>query len=125
MIPFAIITQYLFYTKIFLNVKKIIFFKKLPKQLPIIKNKKEKKRRNKLYEISNIANDSYIKPMMQRYHFIAKITNYSRETIRQILNGTRTYMYYKKRKYSFKIFITIQIFGIQIGNFTFQKHLNI
>ena len=41
---------------------------------------------------------------MQRYHFIAKITNYSRETIRQILNGTRTYTYYKKGKYSFKIF---------------------
>ena len=55
-------------------------------------------------EISNIANDSYIKPMMQRYHFIAKITNYSRETIRKILNGTRTYTYYKKGKYSFKIF---------------------
>lgn len=59
---------------------------------------------NTMNEISNIANDSYIKPMMQRYHFIAKITNYSRETIRKILNGTRTYMYYKKGKYSFKIF---------------------
>lgn len=59
---------------------------------------------NTMNEISNIANDSYIKPMMQRYHFIAKITNYSHETIRKILNGTRTYMYYKKGKYSFKIF---------------------
>ena len=55
-------------------------------------------------EISNIANDSYIKPMMQRYYFIAKITNYSHETITKILNVTRTYMYYKKGKYSFKIF---------------------
>lgn len=59
---------------------------------------------NTMNEISNIANDSYIKPMMQRYHFIAKITNYSHETIRKILNGTRTYTYYKKGKYSFKIF---------------------
>ena len=42
--------------------------------------------------------------MMQRYYFIAKITNYSHETIRKILNVTRTYMYYKKGKYSFKIF---------------------
>ena len=41
---------------------------------------------------------------MQRYHFIAKITNYLHETIRKILNGTKTYTYYKKEKYSFKIF---------------------
>ena len=58
-------------------------------------------------EISNIANDSYIKPMMQRYHFIAKITNYSCETIRKILNGTRTYTYYKNGNIHLKFFIMI------------------
>ena len=31
----------------------------------------------------------------------------------------------RKGNIHLKFFITIQIFGIQIGNFTFQKHLNI
>ena len=75
------------------------------------------------YQILQMIHTS--KPMMQRYHFIAKITNYSHETIRKILNGTRTYTYYKKGNIHLKFFIKIQIFGIQIGNFTFQKHLNI
>lgn len=61
--------------------------------------------------------------MMQRYHFIAKITNYSHETIRIILNGTRTYMYYKKRKYSFKIFIMIQILVSKLVTLHFKQTL--
>ena len=83
---------------------------------------KELEKINLIFALMNQISDP---KMMKRYEFISNLTNYSVETIRKILNGTRTYMYYKKGKYSFKFFITIQIFGIQIGNFTFQKRLNI
>ena len=55
-------------------------------------------------QISDSSQENFIPKMMKRYEFISKATNYSVETIRKILNGTRTYMYYKKGKYSFKIF---------------------
>ena len=61
--------------------------------------------------------------MIQKYHFIAKITNYSHETIRKILNGLELICITRKRNIHLKFFITIQIFGIPIGNFTFKKTL--
>ena len=55
-------------------------------------------------QISDSSQENFIPKMMKRYEFISNLTNYSVETIEKILNGTRTYMYYKKGKYSFKIF---------------------
>ena len=55
-------------------------------------------------QISDSSQENFIPKMMKRYEFISNLTNYSVERIRKILNVTRTYMYYKKGKYSFKIF---------------------
>ena len=55
-------------------------------------------------ELSDSLKENYIPRIMKRYELISNLTNYSVERIRKILNGTRTYMYYKKGKYSFKIF---------------------